>query len=333
MPRTPAQETILDLVQGYRTSAVVMLFAELGIIDALAPQPLPTAELAHRLHVDTQALGRLLRAGKALGLVTERNGTWEATPLSLATLKTASPHSLSHAIRLQSVFARRWSRLHEAVQTGHKPAANQQNEDRVDWVRLFTLGLYELARMVADDVAAALLPLLDKSAAPRIIDLGGGHGAYSVALVRQLPTAQAVIVDLPPVIAVTRQLVQQYAFADRLLLQEGDFFVDALGHDYDLALLFGVLNSEPEERALRLLQRTWAALRPGGWLAIRHWDETSLDYALMDLHMLLSTDNGHVPSEEEMRAWLTSAGFTGFRLMPIPTLPHEMLILAQRPPA
>jgi predicted O-methyltransferase YrrM len=310
-----------------------MLFAELGIIDALAPHPLPTAELAHRLHVDIQALGRLLRAGNALGLVTERNGMWEATPLSLATLATASPQSLSHAIRLQSAFARRWSRLREAVQTGHKPAANQQNEDRADWVRLFTLGLYELARVVADDVAAALLPLLGKSAAPRIIDLGGGHGAYSIALVRQLPTAQAVIFDLPPVIAVTRQLVHQHPFADRLILQEGDFFVDSLGHDYDLALLFGVLNSEPEERAQYLLRRTWAALRPGGWLAIRHWDETSLDYALMDLHMLLSTDHGQMPREEELRAWLTSSGFTAFTLLPIPSLPHEMLILAQRPRA
>ncbi|MCM8750111.1 acetylserotonin O-methyltransferase [Thermomicrobiaceae bacterium CFH 74404] len=329
---------IVALAQGYQTAALLIAYAELGIADQLAGGPRSAAEVAQAVGADPAAVARLLAAAEALGLAARSGDRWQNTPLSEETLVSDSPRSLVNFLRHQGAFYRRWSRLAEAVRTGRRPEENRQDEAAGDWVRSFTLMLYDIARVQAPLVATALTPLLaELPRPPTIIDVGGGHGEYAMELARQVPGLEAVVFDLPPVIAVTRELIARAGLQDRVRAVTGDFHQDSLGSGYDLALLFGVLVSEDEPSALRLLGKVREALAPGGWIAITAHapdnPEARLRQALRDLHMLLSTERGRVPGVATIESWLATAGFAESQRLPIEGDLANQVLVARRPTA
>jgi len=332
-----AHRKLIALAQGYQTAALLLAYAELGIADQLAASPRTLLELARAVGADAGALARLLTAAEALGLVAWDGETWRNTAWASETLVSSAPRPLIHFLQHQQAFYRRWSRLAEAVRAGRRPEENRSDENAPDWVRRFTLMLYDLARLQADQVADALAPLLDGLPhPPRILDVGGGHGEYAMALARRLPKAEAVVFDLPPVISITAELIAQARLEHRVRVAAGDFHRDSLGSGYDLALLFGVLVSENDPSALRLLATVRQALAPGGWIAITVLvpgdADTRLRVALRDLHMLLSTDHGRVPDVATVEAWLLASGFVDVQRLPIGDDSVNQLIVARRPP-
>lgn len=335
MPPTEGQQRLRATVQGFRIASVLITYAELGIAAALANGPRSLEELAAATSTDPQALERLLRAAVVLDLVRETPAGWENTPLATETLVPSSPYSLVHYISHQRAFYRRWGLLTEAVRTGQAPAASRDEERAPDWVRSFTLMLYEVARTMSNDIAACLLPLLAPVQSPRVLDVGGGHGEYAMALVRARPDLTATIFDLPPVLAITQELVSAQQLGHRVFLQPGDFTRDPLGTHYDLVLLFGVLNGMAEQTARELLRKIATALRPGGWLAIRATPphpspEAALQHALMDLQMLLATERGRMPDSETLLLWLKEAGLRDMHWRQVGEEVEVSLLLAQR---
>ncbi len=334
MPLTQAQRQILELAQSFRISAVVITFAKLDLARHLTTRPLSTDELAQAAGVDARALARLLQAAAALDLVSETAQGWQLSALAAETLLPDSPHSLAHFLAAQAAFYRRWGLLYDAVQSGQAPEASRREETAADWVRRFTLMLYEIARTVSDDVAATLVPLLLGIERPRVLDLGGGHGEYAMALARAHPTLEAIVFDLPPVTEVTSELLARSGLSDRVRILAGDFFRDPIGEGYNLILLFGVLNSMNEEEARQLLKLVHRALVPAGWLAIRATPphptpEARLQHALLDLQMLLATEHGHHPTAAELEHWLREARFTDLQWRTLPDS-NVTLLLAQR---
>jgi SAM-dependent methyltransferase len=333
MPPAPSQQRILEFAQSFRIAALAITFAELGIAEHLVDGPKSTSDLAFAVGADPSALARFLRAAAALDLVTETPAGWQLTDSSRETLVLTSPFSLAYFLAAQAVFYRRWGLLAEAVRTGRAPDASRREEDASDWVRRFTLMLYEVARLTSEDVAKALLPLLADRPRPRVLDLGGGHGEYAMALARLHPGLEATVFDRPPVIAVTRELVDRQGLGDRIQLQAGDFFEDPFGDDYDLVLLFGVLNGMGEPEAERLLRRVRQALLSTGWLAIRATPPKAspsaiLRHALHDLQMLLATEHGRNPTAQDLESWLERTGFHERRWIAI-TDPDTALLVAR----
>ena len=66
--------------------------------------------------------------------------------------------------------------------------------------RRFTRMLYELHHALADELAGCL----DMSDVDRVMDLGGGSGVLSMALLRRNPHLTAMVVDVANVCAVGR---------------------------------------------------------------------------------------------------------------------------------
>ncbi len=307
---------VTEMLRGYRQAQVVMTLAELGVGDALAGGPRTTEEVARRIGADPSATARLLRAATLLGLAWEEGERFALTDLGAATLTSHGPASLVNIARLEAAFYRRWSRLAEAVRTGRRPEENARDEQEPGWVRRFTLALYDSARLSGPGIAEALAPIVhgfgDRPV--RVIDVGGGHGGYSLALARRFPNVEAVVFDLPPVIEVTREIVAASGLGDRVRPVAGDFRADPLGSGYDLALLFGVLVGEDPAGSVALLRTVRAALTPGGWVLIRgHYvgrgPDGTLEDALFDLQMLLSTERGAAHASADIEAWLREAGF------------------------
>ncbi len=93
----------------------------------------------------------------------------------------------------------------------------------------------------------------------KMVDLGGGHGLYAIALCRANPALEAVVIDLPEVISFARRYVVRYG-AGRVRLVPGNFFTDDIGSGYDLVFS----SSNPSGKSMEMVVKIAAALNPGG---------------------------------------------------------------------
>lgn len=332
-----ARRSILHLLRAYRSARVVTACAQLGVFEALGTETLTPDELARRTGADPAGLARLLNAAVALGLLERRPEGYASTPAALACLAQETDFYVGNLARLEGAFYRRWVWLDEAVRRGTRPPENVQDEPDPDWVRGFELALYDVARTAAPLVAGLLGPFVPADRPVRVIDVGGGHGAYSVALARRYPNVEAVVFDLPPVVEVADELIGRAGISGRVRTRAGDFKTDSLGDaEFDLALLFGILVAEDEPEVDRLLRKTFAALRPGGVVVVREFflneDRTGpLDAVLFDLHMLVSTDRGRAHTVREVSGWLEAAGFQEPAVIEATDPEPVRLVVARRP--
>lgn len=328
------RQELLELLRGYRRSCILITCTELGVFEAFDSGQASAQELASRLGTDPRGMTLLLDSAAALGLLEKRNGKYAHSPAAAACLAGSSPYSLANFIKREGAFYRRWGNLTQAVRTGQRPEENVQDEKPEEWARGFEYALYDLARPIAPLIADALK--LPEDRPLRVLDVGGGHGCYSLALARRYPNLTATVFELPRVAPVTREIIAAEGLVERVTVQEGDFQQDDLGSGYDLALLFGVLPGESPQGRARLIKKAFAALKPGGWIVLREFlldaDRAGPpEAALFALQMLLSTDHGGASTAEELAGWLEEAGFTPPRSISLPAWAGTNLTVAKRP--
>jgi 2-polyprenyl-3-methyl-5-hydroxy-6-metoxy-1,4-benzoquinol methylase len=323
-----------EIARGYRQAQVLLTCVELGVFETLVGRRASAAEVAAAVGADERGVQLLLNAAAALGLLVKHETRFANAALTETCLAPGGAGAMARSLRLERAFYRRWGHLTDAVRTGQRPEENRRDEQPDDWVRNFVHGLYDMARPVAPFIAEALALPEDRSM--RVLDVGGGHGAYSLALARRYPLVTATVFELPRVVPVAREIIARAGLADRVSVQVGDFQREELGSGYDVALVFGVLNGEPPEGRPALVRKVFAALNPGGRIVLR---DLVLDpdragppeAAMFALQMLLATDSGGLDTSDDWARWLVTAGFTPPRSITLPSWVGSTLTVAVKP--
>lgn len=323
------------MAQGFRPAQVLLTGVELGVFETLAGRTATAAEIAVAVEADPRGVELLLNAAVALGLLDKQNGRFANAALAETWLAPAGGDGVLRSLRLQRAFYRRWGRLADAVRTGQRPEEDRRDEQADDWVRNFVYGLYDMAQPVAPFVAEALALPGDRPL--RVIDVGGCHAAYSLALVaRRHPLLTATVFELPAVVPFARDIIAQAGLTDRVSVQAGDFQQEELGHGYDVALVFGVLNGEPPGRRPALIRKVYDCLNPGGRIVLRDLvfipDRAGPpEVAIFALQMLLATEAGGLDTSEDWACWLANAGFEQVHTVDLPAPAGTTLTVAQKP--
>jgi SAM-dependent methyltransferase len=134
----------------------------------------------------------------------------------------------------------------------------QMNEDPVR-ARQFTRMLLEIHQQLADTIA----DLLDVSDVNLLMDLGGGSGVISMALLRRNAKLQAVVVDIPNVCDAGREIAAEHVMEDRLEFHPVDFTRDELPKGFDM-----VLECDVGVYSVDLFRKLRESLNPGGRFVI-----------------------------------------------------------------
>ena len=337
MPRSEIEQwkTVQDMMRGYRAAQILLTANQLEIFHHLSNVPRPAAEIADLTHSHPEAMKRLLNAASGLGLLTKQGDLYSNSKLADACLVENGPFFMGNMARLEQAGYERWGRLPEAIRSGQWPAPNQEMEERTNWVRNFVFAMYDLARISAPTIAENLNLPTDRPL--RLIDIGGGHGGYSMGLAQRYPNLTATVFELPAAAEVAREIIEAEEMSARVGVRSGDFQKEDLGNDYDVALIFGVLVSETDEGKLALLRKTHSALSPGGMVVIREiWLDPenpakSAEATLFSLHTLLANAVGDVSTLERMRSFLIEAGFEAPFLISIPEGMGASLCVGKKP--
>jgi predicted O-methyltransferase YrrM len=185
-----------------------------------------------------------------------------------------------------------------------------------DSARRLTLALAGRAK----NVAPALAEVVNASGCQTLLDLGGGTGIYSIALVQKNPHLRAIVFDRPDVLKVAAEMVAEYGVQDRVQLMPGDMFVDPLPTDMDLVLLSNILHDWDVPECRSLITRSAAALCAGGRLLIHDvFLNDALDGPLpiaLYSAALFTLTEGRAYSTAEYRAMLAEVALTPGTVVP-----------------
>ena len=228
----------------------------LGIPDRLEGSWRTAADLAVLLGIDERRLRPLLSVLFDMGLVTRRGESFTNTPLASVYLVSSSPYSQNSHVHKNAVFfGTIWAHLPERLIDG--PLAFDQEYFFRD-LSLPAMAENALTGRLQRTIRE-IITLPEFMVAERMLDLGGGHGLYAIALASFNPHLSAYVFDLPHIIPLAEKMIHKY-HADRVSTISGNFFIDDFGSGYDL--IFS--SSNPGGKSTALLPRIAAALRSGG---------------------------------------------------------------------
>ena len=100
--------------------------------------------------------------------------------------------------------------------------------------------------------AAAVVSAYDFSEYARVVDVGGGHGALTAAILKACPQTTAVLFDQPAVIEGAKQRLHAEGVVDRCMCIAGDFFV-SVPEGGDAYVLKDIVHGWDDDRAMAIL--------------------------------------------------------------------------------
>jgi SAM-dependent methyltransferase len=305
---------------------VLFASSDLGLFRTLAELGEADAKtVAGSCGLDFRGARLLLDACVAVGLLTKKGNIYQNSPETAACLVPGSPADLSGAIRYNRDVYGAWGRLREMVKTG-QPAEDpglHLGEDP-ERTRTFVLAMHGRAL----GIGRAVIPHLRLAGRQRLLDVGGGPGTYSMLIAGAFSQIECTVLDLPPIVRMADELVERSGLRDRVRTLAGDYHTTAFPGGYDVVIFFGVLHQEEPDAVRDLLCRAHSALVQGGEVYVLDMmtDATRARpkfSALFALNMALTTRHGWVFSDDELRTWLTEAGFRDFNRLPLPPpMPH-----------
>ena len=314
----------------YGTELLVAAAAHLKVFEKLARGPMFHDDLRREIGLALRPASVLFTALRAMGLIVEIWGNLELSALAKDHLVAGQPFDVSDYLGLAAQSPSVLEML-ERLKTNKPAGAAKEGtafifREGIDSAmeqeasaRRLTLSLAGRAKNVAPHLAANV-PL---DGIKRLLDVGGGTGIYSIALLQKHPQLTATVLDGPEVLKVTAEMASAYCVADRLTCLAGDMFKDALP-SCDAILLSNVLHDWDIPQCRDLIRRSTAALPSGGKLLIHDVFladtlDGPLPVALYSAALFTLTE-GRAYSASEYRAWLTECGLTSAKV--IPTLIH-----------
>lgn len=298
---------IQEMATAFQRSRVLLSAYELGLFTVINEEWKTSAEVADALDTDPRATDRLMNALTALGLLEKRASRFTNTATGARFLVKGKPEymaGLAHTAHLWLT----WSGLTEAVRNGTGAAGDEVNQRGEEWLHAFIAAMHWRAKQVADETVR----LLDLSRVSRVLDVGGGSGAFSMAFVRARQGIHAVVFDLPNVVSMTKSYIDSGGYAAQISTVVGDYRRDDLPGDFDLVFLSAIVHSNSPEENRRLIAKCAAATRPGGQVVvldqIMNEERTGpLPAALFALNMLVGTGAGDTYTESEVAGWMQAA--------------------------
>jgi len=299
-----------EYTRSFWTSRAVCTALELDLFTAVAGGA-SAQQVADKIKTDPRATGMLLNAMASLKLLDKKEEVFFNSPAAAryfcADSRDNARPGLMHMVQLWP----RWSTLTDCVRVGRAVVSGASHETQVgDFIRAMDRNAQERANAL---VQAAGIKNIS-----RMLDLGGGSGAYSIAFARALPGLKSEILDRGEVVSLTQEYIREAGLADRISTRSGDMLRDPLGEDYDLILLSQICHMFSAEENLNLFRRVRQALGPKGKFVVQDFilepDKTAPQFAAMfSLNMLVGTPAGSSYSESEYANWLRAAGFTDLR--------------------
>ena len=289
--------------------------AHLDFFTWLGGHPSTLGAICARFEIHIRPADVMLTLFTAMGLVTQAGGCFHLTLRAREHLVGGSPWNLgpyyvSMKDRPQTLDMLKVLRTGKPANWGSYDAqAWAQAMERTDFAEQFTAAMDCRGALLGP----AMAKKLDLSQTKKLLDVAGGSGIYACALAARNTHLQAAVFEKPPVDRIARESIAKQGCSERVAVISGDMFTDAWPEDYDAHLISNVLHDWEEPAVRGLLQKSHAALPPGGLLIVHdafiNAEKTGPLHVAEYSALLMQITEGKCYSTGEMRALLGETGF------------------------
>jgi len=298
----PPFGTLWEISTMYWLSRCLHVATEMGVADALGPEPETAEALAKKVGANPDRLYRVIRLLASHGIFDVKGGRISHSAASQV-LRADHPQSMRGFVRIMAlpIMWEAYGNLEHAVRTGEFAAdffKHMQGNQAAATV--FNEGMTAKAHAQT----AGILGSYDWSKFSKIADIGGGRGHLLKAVLEVAPKATGVLVDLPHVMA-------EVTPSPRLELKASDFFKDPMP-SCDAYVVMQVVHDWDDESVTTILSGLHKAAPAGAKLLVietilpedpgPHWAK------LLDIQMLCA-HKGRERTRAEYEAVMTKSGF------------------------
>ena len=176
------KEKIGKLILGYRKAKILFVAVSLGVFSLTREAGSGFRRVARLLGVNQRAMEIFLDALAATGFLEKKSGFYRNTEITGRFLVPESPEYLGHNLIYQNIIWDAWSGLEEVLKTG-KPRFPLRSllSEREDFLRGYIRGMGDIAVKPAAEIAE----IIGFSGPGKILDVGGGPGAYAAAFLKR----------------------------------------------------------------------------------------------------------------------------------------------------
>jgi predicted O-methyltransferase YrrM len=306
-----APRPFLETQMAFTLARLIMVATKVGVFEALTGGSATAAAVADCCGTSRIGTEKLLFALAGAGYLRADDSGYALTPVSRKWLLRESRHSIADKLLFQFLEWDLLERAEDYVRTG-EPVENHSMSDDEQW-DLYQRGMRAMANAAAGE-AVRRMPM--PKDAKRMLDIGGSHGYYSVALCRRHEGLRSTILDLPQAVKHAAPLLAAEGMGERVIHRAGDALTEDLGADtYDLVLVAQLVHHFSEVENRDLAARVARALRPGGVYAIldefrpRSAKDAGQLGALLEFYFALTSQSGTWPVEE-ISDWQRQAGLS-----------------------
>ncbi len=302
---------LMRLANGYAESKVLLVANDLGLFTAIGDGGKRADSLATACGVTREGMKLLLQALAGLGLVRANAGRYWNSRLGAKYLDGRSPTAVTNLLWLLNHHWSDWTGMAQVIRRGRSGWAPVTKT--AAFRRRFALAMHERSYMLAPRTLDGIrLP----RGATRLLDLGGGSGAYSIALAQRHPDVHVLLVD--QAVSVARRHISEAGLGERVAVRQGNVLTAPLDSGFDVVLLSNLLHDLSEAENRGLLRRVHDALRPGGKIVIVEYflnptGTRPAEAAVFSLLMYAFTPTGRGYAWKEVETWLRATGFGRFR--------------------
>jgi len=300
------------LALAYQQSAALMAAVELDVFTAISNGAATIPALAAAIGITPRHAERLMTALTAMTLLAKAGDTYANAPDVERFLVEGAPRYAGPWITFTKPRWERWGKLAEALRTTTEKVLGDYENFTVEDARRY----HAATNSIGMGAGRRFCRQVDLSSRRKLLDLGGGSGAYSIVAAQTWPQLSAVVLDLPPVVVVAREYIEQHAVADRVSTLAGDFTTSDFPPGVDAVLMASNLPQYSPDLIRLVVGKAFAAMVPGGEMHLVGEmlnDDRSgpLNPALWGLNEAVFGSTGVAHSEADVRGYFASAGFTG----------------------
>ena len=315
---------LFDLCAGFVYSQTLFACIRLDLFHLLTDAPLTADAVAARTGLGPAQAERLLKAATALDLLGRLpDGRFALADLGAALVGNPSVAAMiEHHALLYADLADPVALLRGEAGTtrlsrywAYADAARGRSTDSTP-VAAYGALMGASQDLIADDILEAY-PLRGHR---RLLDVGGGEGAFLKRAAAHAPDLGLMLFDLPAVAARAAAGFIEAGLGTRAETFGGAFPDDPLPRGADAVSLVRVVHDHDDDKVLALLRAAHAALAPGGTLLIAEpMAGTPGAEAMADAYFgfyLLAMGSGRCRTAMELTHLLSEAGFGRIREIP-----------------
>jgi SAM-dependent methyltransferase len=299
-----------NIAQSYGQSAALMAAVELGVFTAIAKGAGTFDEIAKAVGILPTNAERLVVVLCAAGLVDKENGRLKNAEDVQRFLVEDEPGYMGPWITFTKPQWNEWGRLAEHLRVSELKRMGSIGDFTVEDARRYHKATYSIGMGAGRRFARHV----DLSSRQRMMDIGGGSGAYCIQAAKRYPQLRGVVLDLPPVVVVAREFLAENGVADRVAAEPCNFVTDPFPADCDVAIMASNLPMYSREIIALVVKKAHDALLPGGQFHLI--GETTNDErtgpwgpAYWGLGQAISESEGVAHSEADVLAYFAAAGF------------------------